>query len=171
MGKVAMNQAMIHPGVEKRVTRKVEVAPDLTAMAGTVAEEIALAAGAGTTAEAINNLPVIKQIQKSPQSLRGFLSSIQALIVPAFTLSPFTTLIVTMTCQTGEISHRSRMAGAASRAPVVDTGSFLVHARFGMRQVEARRDPGCSRVAFCTIGVERSEVKIRVGMTGYALSG
>ena len=60
-----MNQAMIHPGVEKRVTRKVEVAPDLTAMAGTVAEEIALAAGAGTTAEVINNLPAIKQIQKS----------------------------------------------------------------------------------------------------------
>ena len=85
-------------------------------------------------------------------------------------LFPFATLIIAVTFQTGETPHRSRMAGATSRTAVIDAGPFLVHARFGMRQVEARRDPGGGRMAFGAIGVERSEMEIRVGMTGYTLS-
>jgi len=61
------------------------------------------------------------------------------------------------------------MASAAGRTAVIDAGPFLVHAWFGMRQVEACRDPGCGRMAFGAIGVERSKVEIRVGMAGYTL--
>ena len=59
-------------------------------------------------------------------------------------LSPFTTLIVAVTRQTGKVAYRGGVAGAAGRTTMIDAGPFLINPRFGMRQVEARRNPSSS---------------------------
>ncbi len=76
-----------------------------------------------------------------------------------------------MAGQAGVIPYRGGMAGAAGGITVIDASSFLVHARFRVREAETGQCPGRGRMAVCTIGAESAEVEFRVGMTGNTLGG
>jgi hypothetical protein len=52
---------------------------------------------------------------------------------------------------------------------MIDAGASFFHAGLRMRQIEARRAPGRSRMTICATGPKGPGMEIRIGMAGHAL--
>ena len=64
--------------------------------------------------------------------------------------------------------HSGWMTLATGRPAVINAAALFVHLRFGMSQIECRRQPARRVVARSAVCAEGSHVKIRVGMAGNA---
>lgn len=138
MEMMAKAPTMSRMAVQTRITRKVETVPDQAITVEVIPDQAVMVEAATEGAEATSSF-------KNPREFRGdFFILVQKLIVAIFMFFAFTTLVITVTGQTGVNPHRGGMAGATGGITMIGASPFFVHAWLGVRDVKAGRDPGCS---------------------------
>lgn len=137
-GMMAKAPVMSRMAVRTRITRKAETVPDQVMM-------VEVAPVRAATVEMVTEGAEATSSFKNPREIRGdFFILVQKLIVAIFMFFAFTTLVITVTGQTGVVPHRGGMAGATGGITMIGASPFFVHAWLGVRDVKAGRDPGCS---------------------------